>query len=164
MLFKLQWQIGKYCPELEMGPGLVLMSLLSKVKELKVKELKVRSTKFKMESELLNAVNFINNISKKKVTLAKIEAFMRKKNYSLAKKILIILLILLLRMVWFKSGEMEKMQLSKLPTNSTVLKYIHSPESIDANENTEKNHIQQNKVKDCTAMETSKNRVQWMKN
>ena len=52
------------------------------------------------------------------------------------------------------------MQLSKLPTNSTVLKYIHSPESIDANENTEKNHIQQNKVKDCTAMETSKNRVQ----
>ena len=82
-----------------MGPGLVLMSLLSKIKELKVKELKVRSTKFKMESELLNAVNFINNISKKKVTLAKIEAFMRKKNYSLAKKILIILLILLLRMV-----------------------------------------------------------------
>ena len=80
-----------------MGPGLVLMSLLSKVKELKVKELKFRSTKFKMESELLNAVNFINNISKKKVTFAKKEVFMRKKNYSLAKKI--ILLILLLRMV-----------------------------------------------------------------
>ena len=86
MLFKFQWQIGKYCPELEMGPGLVLMSLLNKVKELKVKELKVRSTKFKMESELLNAVNFINNISKKKVTFAKIEAFMRKKKLFACKE------------------------------------------------------------------------------
>ena len=44
-----------------------------------------------METELLNAVNYIKNISKKKVTFAKI-AFMRK-SYSLAKKILIILLI-----------------------------------------------------------------------
>ena len=69
-----------------MGPGLVLMSLLNKVKELKVKELKVRSTKFKMESELLNAVNFINNISKKKVTFAKIEAFMRKKKIFACKE------------------------------------------------------------------------------
>ena len=53
-----------------------------------------------MESELLNAVNYIKNISKKKVTFAKIEAFIRKKElYSLAKKILIILPIVLLRMV-----------------------------------------------------------------
>ena len=44
-----------------------------------------------METELLNAVNYIKNISKKKVTFAKI-AFVRQ-SYSLAKKILIILLI-----------------------------------------------------------------------
>ena len=31
-----------------------------------------------------------------------------------------------------------------------------SPESIDGKENTEKNHIQQNKEKDCTTMETLK--------
>ena len=34
MLFKFQWQIQKHCPELGMGPGLVLMSPLSKTKEL----------------------------------------------------------------------------------------------------------------------------------
>ena len=52
---------------------------------------KVKKTQFRMETELLNVVNYIKNISKKKVTFAKI-AFMRK-SYSLAKKILVILLI-----------------------------------------------------------------------
>ena len=33
MLFKFKWQIEKHCPELEMGLGLVLMSPLSKIKE-----------------------------------------------------------------------------------------------------------------------------------
>ena len=32
-----------------------------------------------MKIELLNAVNYIKNVSKKKVTLAEMEAFMRKK-------------------------------------------------------------------------------------
>ena len=32
-----------------------------------------------MKIESLNAVNYIKNISKKKVTLAEMEAFMRKK-------------------------------------------------------------------------------------
>ena len=32
-----------------------------------------------MENELLNAANYIKNISKKKVTFAKIEAFMKSK-------------------------------------------------------------------------------------
>ena len=39
-----------------------------------------------MESELLNAVNYIKNISKKKVTFAKIEAFMRKKELFTCKE------------------------------------------------------------------------------
>ena len=39
-----------------------------------------------MESELLNAVNYIKNISKKKVTFAKIEAFMRKKELLTCKE------------------------------------------------------------------------------
>ena len=34
MLFKFQWQIEKHCSGLEMGPRLVLMSPLSKIKEL----------------------------------------------------------------------------------------------------------------------------------
>ena len=34
MMFKFKWQIEKHCPELGMGPGLVLMSPLSKIKEL----------------------------------------------------------------------------------------------------------------------------------
>ena len=39
-----------------------------------------------MESELLNAVNYIKNISKKKVTFAKIEVFMRKKELFTCKE------------------------------------------------------------------------------
>ena len=39
-----------------------------------------------MESKLLNAVNDIKNISKKKVTFAKIEAFMRKKEFFTCKE------------------------------------------------------------------------------
>ena len=34
MLFKFQWQIEKHCPEKGVAPGLVLMSPLSKIKEL----------------------------------------------------------------------------------------------------------------------------------
>ena len=39
----------------------------------------VQSTKLKMESELLNAVNYLKNLRKKNVTFTKIEAFMRMK-------------------------------------------------------------------------------------
>ena len=39
-----------------------------------------------MESELLDVVNYIKNISKKKNTFAKIEAFMRKKELLTCKK------------------------------------------------------------------------------
>ena len=39
-----------------------------------------------MENELLNAVNYIKNISKKKVTFAKIEAFMSKQELFTCKE------------------------------------------------------------------------------
>ena len=39
-----------------------------------------------MASELLNAVNYIENISQKKVTFTKIEAFMRKKELFTCKE------------------------------------------------------------------------------
>ena len=39
-----------------------------------------------MESELLNAVNYIRNISKNKVTFTKIEAFMGKKELFTCKE------------------------------------------------------------------------------
>ena len=58
-----------------------------------------------MESELLNAVNYAKNISKKKVTFAKTEALRGRKSYSLAKKILIILLIHLSRKVLIQVRE-----------------------------------------------------------
>ena len=39
-----------------------------------------------MESELSNVVNYIKNISKEKVTFAKIETFMRKKEQFICKE------------------------------------------------------------------------------
>ena len=124
-----------------MGPGLVLMSLLSKVKELKVKELKVRSTKFKMESELLNAVNFINNISKKKVTFAKKEAFMRKKKLFTCKEDNIIDIVIENGLIQVRGdGENAAFQIADEVNISHI---PPSLESIDDDtENTEKSHIQ----------------------
>ena len=66
---------------------------------------------------------------------AKIKAFMRK-NFSLAKKILKILMMVLLATVWFKSGQTEEMQFSKLPTKSAVLKYFHHQKVVMAVEKT----------------------------
>ena len=39
-----------------------------------------KSTKFKMESKLLNTANYIKNISKKKVTFAVIKVFIKNKD------------------------------------------------------------------------------------
>ena len=66
-----------------------------------------------MGSELLNAVTYIKNISKKKVTFTKIEAFMRKKELLTCKDL------------DNRGGEMEKLQFSKLATKSRVLKHLH---------------------------------------
>ena len=52
-----------------------------------------------MDSELLNAVNYIKNISKKEVTFAKIEAFMRKKELFPCKEDPDNIVDILLRMV-----------------------------------------------------------------
>ena len=78
-----------------------------------------------METELLDAVNYIKNISKKKVTFAKIEAFMRKKELFTCKEDLDNIIDSFIENGLIKSGAMEKIQLSKLPTKSTVLKYLH---------------------------------------
>ena len=42
MLFKFQWQIEKYCSELETGFGLVLMSPPSKIKDLHIEDSKLK--------------------------------------------------------------------------------------------------------------------------
>ena len=117
---------------------------------------KVQSTKFKMESELSNALNDLKNISKKKVTFAKIEAFMRKKELFTCKEDLdnIIDSFIENGLIQVRGdGEntafqiADKVNISQIPP---------SPESIDSKENTEKNRIQQNEEKDCTTMETFK--------
>ena len=109
-----------------------------------------------MESELLNALNYIKNISKKKVTFAKIEAFMRKKELFTCKEDLdnIIDSFIENGLIQVRGdGEntafqiADKVNISQIPP---------SPESIDSKENTEKNRIQQNEEKDCTTMETFK--------
>ena len=42
MLFKFQWQIEKHCPELGKGPGLVLMSSHSKLKNGTIEDNKLK--------------------------------------------------------------------------------------------------------------------------
>ena len=85
-----------------------------------------------MESELLIAVNYIKNISKEKVTFAKIEAFMRKKELFTCKEDLDNIIDSFIENGLIKSGAMEKIQLSKLPTKSTVLKYLHQLKVLTA--------------------------------
>ena len=109
-----------------------------------------------MESELLNAVNYIKNISKKKVTFAKIEAFMRKKELFTCKEDLdnIIDSFIENGLIQVRGdGENTAFQIADEVNSSQV---PSSTESIDGKENTEKNHIQQNKEKDVTTMETFK--------
>ena len=109
-----------------------------------------------MESELLNAVNYIKNISKKKVTFAKIEAFMRKKQLFTSKEDLdnIIDSFIENGLIQVRGdGENTAFQIADEVNSSQI---PSSTESIDGKENTEENHIQQNKEKDCTTMETFK--------
>ena len=79
------------------------------------------------------------------------------KSYSLAKKILIILLIVFVENGLIQvrgDGENAAFQIADEVNSSQI---PPSPESIDdGTENTEKNHVQQNKEKDCTTMETFK--------
>ena len=101
---------------------------------------KVQSTKFKMESELLNAVNYIENISKKKVTFAEIEAFMRKKELFTYKEDLdnnIIDSFIENGLIQVRGdGENAAFQIADEVNSSQI---PPSPESIDdSTENTEK--------------------------
>ena len=92
-----------------------------------------------MESELLNAVNYIENISKKKVTFAEIEAFMRKKELFTCKEDLdnIIDSFIENGLIQVRGdGENAAFQIADEVNSSQI---PPSPESIDdSTENTEK--------------------------
>ena len=101
-----------------------------------------------MESELLNALNYIKNISKKKVTFSKIEAFMRKKELFTWKEDIdnIIDSFIENGLIQVRGdGENTAFQIANEVNSSKI---PPSPESIEGKENTEKNHIQQNEEKD----------------
>ena len=110
-----------------------------------------------MKSELLNAVNYIKNISKKKVTFAKIEAFMRKKELFTCKEDLDTIIDSFIENDLIQvrgDGENAAFQIANKINSSQI---SPSPESInDCTENTEENQIRQNKKKYCATMETFK--------
>ena len=110
-----------------------------------------------MESELLNAVNYIKNISMKKVTFTKIEAFMRKKELFTCKEDLDNIIDSFIENGLIQvRGDVENaiFQIANEVNSSQI---SPSPENInDGTENTEENHTQQNKEKDCATMETLK--------
>ena len=109
-----------------------------------------------MESELLNALNYIKNSSKKKVTFPKIEAFMRKKELFTCKEDIdnIIDSFIENGLIQVRGdGENTAFQIANEVNSSKI---PPSPESIEGKKNTEKNHIQQNEEKDCTTIETFK--------
>ena len=91
-----------------------------------------------MKSELLNAVNYIKNISKKKVTFAKIEAFMRMKELFTCKEDLdnIIDSFIENGLIQVRGdGENTAFPIADEVNSSHI---PLSPESIDGKENTEK--------------------------
>ena len=91
-----------------------------------------------MESKLLNAVNYIKNISKKKVKFAKIEAFMRKKELFTCKEDLDNIIDSFIENGLIQvRGDREKtaFQIADEVNSSQI---PPSPESIDGKENTEK--------------------------
>ena len=73
-----------------------------------------------MKIESLNAVNYIKNISKKKVTLAEMEAFMRKKQLVSYKEDLDNIIDSLIQV----RGEGENAVFQIAKQKSIVLKYL----------------------------------------
>ena len=110
-----------------------------------------------MESELLNAVNYIKNISNKNVIFAKIEAFMRNKELFTCKEDLDTIIDNFIENDLIQvrgDGENAAFQIANKINSSQI---SPSPESInDCTENTEENQIRQNKKKYCATMETFK--------
>ena len=107
-----------------------------------------------MESELLNAVNYIKNISTKKVTFAKIQPFMRKSLFT-CKEDLDTFIDSLIENGLIQvrgDGENAAFQIANKIKSSQI---SPSPGSGDDGiENAEENHIQQNEQKDCVIFET----------
>ena len=116
-----------------------------------------KSTKFKIESKLLNAANYIKNISKKKVTFAAIEVFIRKKELFTCKEDLDNIIDSFIENGLIEvrgDGENAVFQIYNEINSSQI---SSSPESInDGTEKTEEKHVQQNKKKDCATMKTFK--------
>ena len=77
-----------------------------------------------MKIELLNAVNYIKNISKKKVTLAEMEAFMRKKQLVSCKEDLYIIDSFIESGLIQVRGEGENAVIQIAKQKSIVLKYL----------------------------------------
>ena len=102
-----------------------------------------------MGSELLNAVTYIKNTSKKEVTFTKIEAFMRKKELLTCKDLdNIIDSFIENGLIQVRGdGETAVFQIGNEIKSSQTSPSLKSID--DGTENTEENHIQQNKEKDC---------------
>ena len=101
-----------------------------------------------MGSELLNAVTYIKNTSKKEVTFTKIEAFMRKKELLTCKDLDIIDSFIENGLIQVRGdGETAVFQIGNEIKSSQTSPSLKSID--DGTENTEENHTQQNKEKDC---------------
>ena len=109
-----------------------------------------------MERGFSNAVNYIKK--KKKVTFAKIEVFMRKKELFICKEDLDNIIDSLIENVLIQvrgDGENAAFQIANGSNSSQI---SPSPEIInDGTEDTKENRIQQNIEKDCPTIETFKN-------
>ena len=125
-----------------------------------------QSTEFKIESELLNVVNYIKNISKKTTSFAKIEAFTGKKELFTCKEDLDNIIDSFIENGLIQVRGDGENTVSQIVNEINSSQISPSPESInDGTEDTEENQIQRSKEKDYNKMETFKyDRVQSMKN
>ena len=121
-----------------------------------------QSTEFKIESELLNVVNYIKNISKKTTSFAKIEAFTGKKELFTWKEDLDNIIDSFIENGLIQVRGDGENTVSQIVNEINSSQISPSPESInDGTENTEENQIQRSKEKDYSKMETFKyDRVQ----
>ena len=121
-----------------------------------------QSTEFKIESELLNVVNYIKNISKKTTSFAKIEAFKGKKELFTCKEDLDNIIDSFIENGLIQVRGDGENTVSQIVNEINSSQISPSPESInDGTENTEENQIQRSKEKDYSKMETFKyDRVQ----
>ena len=101
-----------------------------------------QSTEFKIESELLNVVNYIKNIIKKTTSFAKIEAFTRKKELFTCKEDLDNIINSFIENGLIQVRGDGENTVSQIVNEINSSQISPSPESInDGTENTEENQI-----------------------